>query len=284
MKYITKVIPCRPGDKFRINHFTDVHEGAAGFDARLFEKFLKEQESNKSAFCIGTGDLIDEDRPSTRERRAAMYSDRSEAWTQEDRRSMAWLDRVVIPKYKRIASRCLGILDGDHFISMGGCKLTSGQYICNATGIPYLGTRMASVRLVFRCAERKQSYSYDILARHGTGSASTQGGDVTALVKQNAQWIADLYLGGHTHKQNIINFPRMRVNKEGTAARVSNVWMIRGGSFLLGYPEGRETYPERKEYSPLCVGWASVTLAAVRGEKTNRNMVITASRAELVSG
>lgn len=266
-----------------IRHFTDVHDGHEGFHSRLFDKFIRIQERDPNSYCIGTGDLIDADRPSLRDRKAIMYAEaeRKDALSHEDVKDQDWLDKYVIPKYKRLAPRCLGLLDGDHYkIFRNGT--TSTQYICQRAKIPYLGERMAFVGLVF-AAKTNSMCRYVILARHGTGGGGSNGADLARLERQNYGFLADLYLGGHTHRQNCT--PQILLYPNKTFDRVNSkvVWHVRGGSFLRGFMPNMQTYAERSEYGPLVTGWVEVHIALSRVVSNNNVLRVTNSSAELVA-
>ena len=158
-----------------IRHITDVHMDSDGFYGSLFENFVRKQAADKHSYWICTGDLLDSDRPSMRDRKRQMFSDRPEAFNHEDMKSLAWIDKAILPKLERIKDRCLGILDGDHFIIFSN-GMTSTQYICNRLKIPYLGERIAYVGVHFTVpGNSAQRCLYTILARHGKGSGVTSG-------------------------------------------------------------------------------------------------------------
>lgn len=258
--------------------FGDVHKGSEGHHGRLWMKFLQTQERDKHSYCIGVGDLVDADRPSMRQRKLLSLVDRPEAWTHEDRKDFAFLDKHVVPDYMRIRERCLGLLDGDHFVVFSN-GMTSTQYICRKTGIPYLGERMAYVGLSFRTESQvTQVCRYTILARHGRGAGNTAGGDVTGLQRQNAQWLADLYLGGHTHRENAHPVPLLGPNTLFDDLKEKTVWYVRCGSFLRGFMANKQLYPEQEEYGPLCTGWVEIRLTIARLHTHNRVLRVTNSR------
>ena len=275
-------IPISGRTDFTIRHITDIHLGSEGHHKELFNRFLKLQENDKNAWWICTGDMIDADRPSMRDRKRLMYSDRPDALTQADEESQDWLDIHIVPKLKRIKDRCLGILDGDHYRLYSNGD-TSGKYLCRKIGLPYLGERMAYVRIRFLCKNRGDFTTYTILARHGRGASSSPGGDVAALQKQNQQFIADLYLGGHTHKEHCVPVPLVYPNKEFTDLKQKVLWFVRGGSFLHGFVIGKQLYPEQEEYTPLCTGWAEIQLLLHRTRINNHNLVCEASSVRMIA-
>ena len=269
---------------FRIRQITDTHQDAEGFRRDLFKKFVSIQKRDKNSAWIHTGDLPDSDRPSTRMMKKVMYADRCEAFEQDDKKEIVWLERSIIPAYQEIASSCLGIMDGDHYIVFSN-GMTSGQYIAKRLRVPYLGERSSFVSLAFRDKSRG-GFQYIIHARHGKSGGGTQGADVNALVKQEQGYIADLHIGGHTHKENCHPVRVQYVNSNGVI-RDKIVWYMRGGSFLDGFPSsGRKTYAYRKEYNPLPCGWGEVELNIGRiyhGEGKSRPYEISMSKASIIA-
>ena len=286
IQFATKrIIPISGGNTtIRIRQISDTHQDAEGFRADLFKKFVDIQSKDKNSVWIHTGDWPDSDRPSTRHMKKIMYADRTEAFEQEDKRNIAWLERSIIPAYRKIASSCLGVLDGDHYMVFAN-GMTSGQYMAKRLNIPYLGERSAFVVLNFR-SELDRGYQYVIHARHGKGGGGSQGGDVNSLVRQEVGYTADLHLGGHSHKSNCHPVRIQYVNNQ-YAIKDKIVWYMRGGSFLDGFPcDGKKTYAYRKEYSPLPCGWGEVELNIGRfyhGDNKSRPFAIQMSKASIIA-
>lgn len=231
----------------------DHHLGSNGHNSAVRNRLIKRLLRKESVYWVGTGDMVDCDRPSTREMKWKMYADRKDAWTQQDERDFDFLDRKVIPVYEPVKHTCLGLIDGDHYIRFSN-GMTSGQYIANKLGVKYLGERMAYVCIAFR-KRRNQSILHRILVRHGKGAPSTVGGDANALVRQNAQWEGDLFFGAHSHKLAAFPEPIVGPKESGTGLHQRIRWYIRTGSLLNGFSPTEQLYPEKAEYSPLCVGW-----------------------------
>jgi len=270
----------------RIRFITDTHQDAEFFRKDIFRRFVKEQKKDKDSLWLHGGDLPDSDRPSTRQMKKLMYSDRSEAFDQEDKRNLDWLDRSIIPQYQDIADSCLGIIDGDHYMVFNN-GMTSGQYISRKLKVPYLGERSSFVSVCFHAPGSSNSLQYIIHARHGKTAAPTHGGDVNALVRQEVSHWADLHLGGHSHKSNCHSERIEYVTHQGIIKnRV--VWYMRGGSFLDGFPtfSGKKTYAYRKEYSPLPVGWGEVELKLgrmYRGKNLACPLEVQMSKASIIA-
>jgi len=280
-----RIIPISSGNtKFTIRQISDTHQDADGFRSDLFKKFVDIQSKDKNSAWIHTGDWPDSDRPSTRHMKKIMYADRTEAFVQEDKRNIAWLDRSIIPAYEKIADSCLGVLDGDHYMVFAN-GTTSGQYMAKRLNVPYLGERSAFVVLAFKSKDNN-GLQYVIHARHGRGGGGSQGGDVNGLVKQEVGNLADLHLGGHTHKSNCHPVRVQYVNSQ-SAIKNKIVWYMRGGSFLDGFPgNGKKSYAYKKEYNPLPCGWGEVELNIGRvytGEDKARLFNIVMSKASIIA-
>jgi hypothetical protein len=249
---------------FRIRQISDTHQEADGFNEQLFKRFVDIQRRDKDSVWIHTGDVTDSDRPSTRQMKKIMFSDRKEAYSIEDKKNLDFLDRHIIPQYKNIAESCLGILDGDHY-EVYSNGLTSGKYIAHKLRVPYLGERSSYVAINFHATDTLYGdLSYIIHARHGRSGGGTTGGSVNALVKGDVGYLADLHLGGHNHQEHCHPVRLEYVSQQGIIKH-KIIWYVRGGSFLDGFPaNGRKTYAYRKEYNPLPTGWGEVELTIGR--------------------
>jgi len=269
---------------FRIRQICDTHQDSEFFRADVFAEFVKIQEKDKNSLWLHTGDLVDFDRPTTREQKNRNYSDRRDAQRNDAMKNIKWLDEKVIPQYARIASSCLGIIDGDHYLEIG--RFTSGRYLAHKLRVPYLGKRSSAVSVIFR-NNSNSALKYDIFARHGKGGGGTPGGDMNALRKQNATIIADCYFGSHTHQQNAHPARVEYVTHKGTWAS-RTAWYVRGGSMLDCFPIGskKRGYAYDAEYSSVPCGWGEVELTLAReytGEGKAKRFGIRKSRGSVIA-
>jgi hypothetical protein len=288
---VTEYVPKRKvrigygNSDFRIRFITDTHQDAECFRKDLFHTFVKAQEKDENSVWIHGGDLMDSDRPTTRHMKKIMYADRHEAWTVDDKKTFREIDATIIPLYKKIASSCAGLLEGDHYHVFSN-GMTSTEYIAKRLKVPYLGERSSFVALTFY-SDNVTSFQYVIHVRHGRGGVGTHGGDINALVKQEAAYLADLHLGGHSHKSNIHTERMEYVSVQGIK-KSKLITYMRGGSFLEGFPgDGKKTYAMRKEYSPLPCGWGELELSIgreFRGVSKARPFIIRQTKASIISG
>lgn len=245
-----------------------------GFCRDTWYKLLKRVEKDPYCRVIFVGDTIDADRPTTRERRMLMGLGRPEVLEEDDLNHMDELDHHLIPDLKRIKDKIIGAVDGDHFKVYANGK-TSTQYIMEKLKIPnaYLGERMGWVRVQFKRTKINDYLNFDIFVRHGKGAASSFGTDVNALVKQSVGFDADLYVGGHTHRQWFVKVPHLYCGRFDIKQRF--VGYARAGSLLRGFLYGESTYAETAEYNPLSIGWPEIKLYVHCKKANNGNLAIT---------
>ena len=275
--------PCREikigygNNDFTIRQITDLHIKGDGFREDLFGTFINIQKRDKNSVWTGTGDMGDPDRNSRREIDNIANANRSSEIITQNEKNKLWVENYIIPKLAPIADSCIGLLAGDHYMMIDGKPCT--EYICKRLKIPYLGERSSFVVLNF-LQPNNSGLRYIIHARHGKTSASTQGGDLASNIKANSGQIADLFLGGHTHKANTCATRIEFVNSHGYVKnRV--VWYMRGGSFL-----DSPGYAKKAEYTPLPVGWGEVELTVGRiyhGEGKSCHSAILRSKCSIIA-
>ena len=264
--------------KFRIRFITDTHIKGDGFREDLFNKFINEQKKDPDSFWIHGGDNGDPDRNSRREIDEYSNANRKGEIITQNEKNKLWVEHFIIPKYEKIKDSCLGLIAGDHWMVIDGKPCT--EYIANRLGVPYLGERegYAAVRFITNVGG---AFLYIIHARHGKGGASTPGGDMGALIKQEIGFVADLHLGGHTHKSNIHNQVITMVNSK--CIRKEKIsWFMRGGSFL-----DKPNYAKKAEYTPLPCGWGEIELNISRmyhGKDKSRPFYIDTTKCSIIAG
>lgn len=282
MQIFKKEIPFNTKDKVITIRAAEAHILNPLHADREFDNFVEEQVADKNSYCIFPGDFIEDDRPSTRLRRAGMFLDRREAWGLDDKQHMTYLDQKVIPMVKRMAPRCLGMLDGDHF-KMYSTGLTSTQYICMKAGIPYLGERGCWMHLLFTApwkSEKAYNLLFKLVVVHGNGAGQTYGADVNKLNSLLETYVgADLIIAGHTHKLDQVKNTGIDTNKNGTEMVFKTRGAFRCGSFLKSVVSGDTSYAERAGYRPLPIGYGSARLHFSR----NHNGAYDISKLEIVT-
>ena len=206
---------------------------------------------DKHAYFIQVGDINEDDRPTTRLLRRAMFNDRQEALAQEDIQHLSWMDSFVIPKLNRLIkpARCLGILSGDHYrVYANG--LNSAQYICAKNKIPYLGEGQALLRLNFMYKTTTSTIKIHI--HHGKGGGTTEAGDLSELQKISQQWTnVHVFIRGHSHKPKFVPFSRYYDTQgKPPTVKIKEGFLINAGAFRGGMIMGAVDYAEKAVYAP----------------------------------
>ena len=230
----------------------DIHMGSEAFLERSFDRLCDIAKKDKNAYFIFTGDITDDDRPSTRLMRRSMFNDRPEALKQEDLQHLAWMDSYVMPRLNKLIrkDRCLGLLDGDHYRQYA-TGMTSVQYLCTRHKLPYLGSGQAILRLHF--AYRGSSVStVKIHAHHGKGSGVTEEADIRELQRISHQYEGmHLYVRGHSHKPKFVPFTRYVDSMERPPQiKVREGFLVNAGSFRQGVIMNDVDYAEMNLYAP----------------------------------
>lgn len=302
MEIIDKRIPVGEQKIFTIVPIGDIHFNSLSFDEKSWQKFLKAiNEEIKNPLYIFVGDIIDDDRPSTRDRRKMMFFDRNEAYKAEDEMYLKWMINNIIPRLKFLTpDNCLGILDGDHYRVFSN-GVTSTEVICKALQVPYLGSGQAIIRLIFQL--KHSSRLFVIHARHGRGFQSTIGGKINANQKFVNAWEGiDLFIKGHSHSAWEDCGVRNCISREGFLYEKS-IYTINAGSFkktfimreeqeqfkkvmrekikalknkenlirelehFIGIKEHDVDYPEMREYPPVNKNLIGFQIKIVKSKK-----------------
>ena len=242
----------RQGNVMNLYCIGDLHIGSEAFLESAFDKICEISAKDKNAYFILSGDLIDDDRPTTRIMRRAMFNDRPDALKQEDRQHLTWLDNFVAPKLLKLIrkDRCLGILEGDHWRQYSN-GMTSGQYLCSRHKFPYLGTGQAILRLHF-AYKSGSVYTVKLHTHHGKGGGITEAADIQALEKMSRQYEGmHLFIRGHSHKPKFLPFVRYVDSAERPPqVRTREGFLVNSGSFRQGVVLNSVDYAEDNLYPP----------------------------------
>ena len=253
----------------RINLYCigDLHIGSPVFLQNAFDKLADIVRKDKYAYFIQVGDLTEDDRPTTRVLRRAMFNDREEAMVQEDLQHISWMDSFVVPKLLKVIkpARCFGMLEGDHYrVYANG--LSSVQYVCAKTKIPYLGQGQALIRL--HMLDGKKENILRIHTHHGKGGGVTEAGDLRELQAVQHQWRnVSVFLRGHSHKPKFVPFTWWYDTIDKVLTQEG--YLINAGAFRGGMLMGKVDYAESAVYSPtstccpiLHIDTSPITLSA----------------------
>jgi hypothetical protein len=236
---------------FSLYGVSDLHIGSIAFTEeplkRLEVNINEDISKGITPLIVLNGDIIDDDRPSTRMKRKEIFLDRREAYIAEDLEKMKLIEEEVLPKIQFLKKiKGLGILDGDHYREFSTGK-TSTEILSNFLNIPYLSTGQALIFLKFK--NRKKENYLVIHAHHGRGGAVKSGSDVNRFIDFTDIWEnIDIFVRGHSHQPlckpigKYIACPQTQTFKE------KEVWLMNSGSSRKGMLEGFTDYAEKALY------------------------------------
>ena len=207
----------------------DVHMGAKTHDTVMWEDWIEYLQSRKNSSMLGTGDFFN----------TAIIGSKSDVY--EERMLVGDAKRLLRHQLEPLAaeSRIDGMCPGNHEMRItratGDCPVRD---VTDMLKVPYFE---AAAMLVYKVG----SQEYEVYIRHGTG----MGQSLAALAKSGYVIKADVYVTGHTHRQQVTAddyFSRI----DSTVKRRKR-YFVSSGSFLgyeryaaeRGYPASRKGAP-----------------------------------------
>ena len=281
---------------FKLYNLADLQIGSSGFFLPMLKRWIERIVADPDSLWCLLGDITDDDRPTTRQRKKQAFSDRDEVLKSAVRDHLGWIDNKVVPLLAPLTKRpCLGILAGHHWMSISQ-NWNSAQYICHKLSrlgghkVPYLGEMSAWVRLHFVPKRKEMSgHSFDrmIHIQHGVGGSQAVGSALKKLEKARAHFEADAFIRAHdckleATKVNTVGASR-RKGSHQVIARV--VPLLNTGSATRGYlmTKKQPAYPEDGMMAPNAMGWGTLEMEVPRefswermgeGRKNNGNWTV----------
>lgn len=219
------------------------------------------------------GDIEDEDRPSTRALRKAVFAERGEVIQRDAEKHLAWLDKSVIPlllPLQKTKFGIMGVLAGHHWTQISPV-LNSCQYICQEISrlskrpVPYLGEMSAFMDLRFRPnGERQRSVRKVVHVQHGEGGGQTKSASLNKLDRTSQGFEADVYIRAHDCQIVASKYDRLYPKELGSgdepALLARHIAVLNLGSATRGYEigKGAPSYIESKMMRPSALGWGTV--------------------------
>jgi len=226
----------------------DLHFNSDMFNEKRFNEWVYHFRKAKNPLCVIAGDIIDEDRPSTRKMRKEMFVNRIEAYLAEDKQHIDFMRRHIIPRLSFLNSRnCLGCIDGDHFRQYSNGQ-TSVQYICSTLKLPYLANGQAIISIKPKKNTRNH-LGYNILVRHGKGYNSKAGGTLNSMLNFSSFYEnIDCYIKGHSHNAIIYPYQVRKFDDRNMIIKQKEILEVNCGSFRDSLSYKYTDYAEEREY------------------------------------
>jgi len=264
-------------------------------------RFYREHMPWAKTAAMSAGDLEDEDRPSTRELRAAQAASRPEVVERDADKHIAWLREKVYPRALKIHKGTdyglLGGVRGHHWTFLpGGVVVGKKTYFTSVevlfawleaeTGKPcvHLGEMVSYADFRF-IQKQKGGTIHSVrsvgLVQHGEGGGQTKASTVARLDRTSRGWDADWFLRGHdcqllAMKADQLSPKEQRADGPG-GIKAKTKAFLNLGSATMGYEvgKGRSSYVEKGMMTPTTMGWGTLRFQiklASAYEDPNKNL------------
>lgn len=259
--------------QFHLHGLSDLQIGSESCSERVIR--LRVQEICEDPVDSGVlilGDIEDEDRPSTRERRRAAFADREQVISRDAEKHMAWIDKAVIPlllPLQRTKYGIMGALAGHHWTQITP-ELNSAQYICQQLAesskrtVHYLGEMSSFIDLRFRHGDDRSSVRSVGHIQHGEGGGQTKGSTLARLDRTSQGFVADWYMRAHDCQQVATKtdqlFPKETQSGREPDILSKTIAFLNLGSATQGYQPSKKStsYIEKGMMRPTTMGWGSL--------------------------
>lgn len=276
--------------EFHLHGLSDLQIGSKDASLRIIEQRVAEIAADPvDSGTVILGDIVDEDRPSTRVMRQAAFAGREEVNERDGENHMAWIDKFVIPyllPLQKTKYGIMGVLAGHHYTNITP-GLNSAEYICNRlrelTGreVPYLGIMSSFLDIRFRCGLKGLRTVGHL--QHAEGGGQTKGSTIARLERTAQGFEADFFMRAHDCQLVATKVDKLFA-KESKADGAPNIMsrtipFLNLGSATQGYQPSKKSisYVEQGMMRPVTMGWGSLFMKIRKAwnyEDTNQNYKI----------
>lgn len=161
----------------------------------------------------------------------------------------------VVDVLKPIASKCVGLLEGNHCVSIRLAHQDDVySHICEDLGVTPLGYS-CFLDLIFNRKGAQGTTQFRGRLTHGAGCPQTDGAIANRLKKALRDFEADFYATGHHHVIKAdSSSPILTVNRSGRIISKIRCAAVTGCWFKTFEQGQRASYGERFDYSPTPIG------------------------------
>ena len=234
--------------------FSDLHVGEGGFARRHFRNWLKRQMEREQCWFINLGDKIEAIGPKDKRFTIGHIDPRYlEAYNRGAIINMQIND--LCEMLEPVAPRILGLGRGNHEMKLfDNSGFDPHMSICTRLGVPDIGYSFL-MSLILRREGAHESRILRIYGHHGWGGGTrTLGGDKTKVAGKLGEYLADIYLFGHSHQAWDEPKPRITVTRTGTV-QVLPMILANTGTFKKSLSAGPlPTWGEMMGFPPQDLG------------------------------
>lgn len=254
-----------------IEPFGDLHVGNRGCDYEKLTEVRNRIRAQKWRYTMIMGDITDAIFPFPSELRFEMDSldPRFLVSPQDDESPEEWAIGIIDRQYnwvKRflapIREKILLLHSGNHDAKLRKYHHRDwARALAHSLGVKY-AAGVCMTRLNLRYNGERVCW-VDMNSAHGAFGGRTAGGSLTRMKELSSAYVADIYFRGHTHRLIDNKDRKFRLIEDiGGALKLVNLStaFVSVGSFLDSHKLGYTSYAEEKDYLPLRVGTATVTI------------------------
>lgn len=277
------IIPFSGPSEFTIHAGADFQLGSSSCDEVVVDNWIRKVAEDPNGVNVILGDLTDDDRPTTRDRKRASNADRMEVLRDESHDWMTLKGPKIVERLLPLATAghgCLGMLAGHHWRELwfplqdgenGIRTMNSAEWICREMSrisgrpVPYLGEMSAWIWLRFRnqeAPEKTRGVTRCLHVQHGVGGGQTLASALTKLEgTQKVIW-ADAFIRAHDCKR-VGGYVEMLMPKdtEGEPCILTKtIPLLNLGSATKGYElsRGAPSYVEAAMMRPTTMGFGKL--------------------------
>lgn len=255
MEFVRKIVETDSLAKWNHLHFIgDVHLGATGHNAKIFNEKLKEIEDDPLALWFGMGDYGDhiyfnDPRFSPNEQ--------DEGLTMVELRSGIMKQiRSLSEKFEPIKDKCVGLGTGNHEETIAKrYHVDPTRELCYLLGSAYLGYSSLNT-ITFRHSQsngkKGRSATLRVYTNHGHGGGRRNGSQLNKIEDAIRIAEADIYAMGHVHGKTGSQLEIIGSCNRGKERKKVKTFVVTGCYQDVSRPS-KMTYAERNMYaqSPL---------------------------------
>jgi hypothetical protein len=265
-------INAKLGHPVNLHFWGDVHFEADACNKDKFIRFVQRTAKIPNSLFVGMGDY--HDFASAKEQAKLHNSELHDqtyelfdSWAQTHNRKFA---EILSP----MRGKLIGLLGGNHT-----WKLQNGYYadedLAQRMDTKYLGW-LSVIVLNFKTSRCTRSLK--IVACHGRGGGKLVGSSINGVDDLRKIFpSADVFVMGHDHQRGA--WPAVSLDIETHSpnpfVKAHEQWLVRSGSFLKSYEDGRSQYTTKGLYRPSSLGAVSlsVTIDRHREQKQGREEI-----------
>ena len=248
------------GDEFLLCPFGDVHRHNPLHNKDVWTDWKNRYSKRQNAFFIGMGDYSD--LLAASERMALLHGKFHASTRSTLDEKMQTIVDADSEELGFMRNRLVGLIEGNHYYEFQD-GTTSTQRMCRNLKCRYLGVS-AFIRLGFR---RSTSWtSIAVWAHHGKGASRLMGGSLNRVEQMAEAADADIYMMGHDHKAVTGKTCKLQLVSHHSKLRLTHrtQLMIRTGSFLNGYVDGKNSYVADAALKPTNLGAPQIRIVPKR--------------------